>query len=168
MSLAARQMLVAFVAGLLFSIGLGVAGMTDPGKVLAFLDVLGGDWDPSPMFVMFGAIAIYAPAHRLLKARRAPLLDDRFHWPSMDTVDGKLLIGSVLFGIGWGLCCLCPGVAVVAVVGGSPVVVLFAAAMVTGMLTHWALVSRAHSVSSIERQTPPRNRSASTPASAAR
>lgn len=139
MTRAGRRGLVAFVAGLLFSIGLGIAGMTDPGKVLAFLDLFGGSWDPSLAFVMIGAIAIYAPAYLVLKKREAPRLDDRFHWPERVRVDGKLVLGSVLFGIGWGLCGLCPGPAVVATVTGSLPLVLFAVAMVLGMLAHRAL-----------------------------
>lgn len=139
MSLAARQMLVAFVAGLLFSIGLGVAGMTNPAKVLAFLDLFGGDWDPSLMLVMIAAILIYAPVYRLLKARGAPRLDDRFHLPAFKQVDGKLLLGSMLFGIGWGLSSLCPGTVLVLIVTGSPSVLMFAAAMLAGMLAHAAM-----------------------------
>jgi uncharacterized membrane protein YedE/YeeE len=140
MSRARRQMLTAFVAGLIFAIGLGISGMTNPNKVLAFLDLFGGSWDPSLMFVMVGAIAIYAPAYRLLKARGAPQLDEQFHLPAFKHVDRKLVLGSVLFGIGWGLNGLCPGPAVVAAITGSPPLVLSAAAMVVGMFAHRALM----------------------------
>jgi uncharacterized protein len=139
MTLARRQMLIGFVAGLLFTIGLGVAGMTNPAKVLAFLDMFGGDWDPSLMFVMAGAILVYAPVYQRMKTREAPKLDARFHWPPAKHVDRKLLLGSVLFGIGWGLSGLCPGPAVVGVVTGSLPLLLFAGAMVAGMLAHRAL-----------------------------
>lgn len=142
MTQAARRSLVAFVAGLLFAVGLGVAGMTDPRKVLAFLDVFHGDWDPSLAFVMVGAIAIYATAYRLLKTRAAPRFDSRFHWPPYASVDGKLILGSVLFGIGWGLSGLCPGPSVVAVVTGSPALLLSAGAMLAGMLAHRALMRK--------------------------
>jgi uncharacterized membrane protein YedE/YeeE len=149
-----RQMLVAFVAGLLFAIGLGVAGMANPDKVLAFLDLFGGEWDPSLMLVMVGAIAIYAPVYRLLNARGIPWLDDRIHLPEFTAVDGKLLIGSILFGIGWGLSGLCPGPTVVALVTGSPPLLMFAAAMLVGMLAHAAMTrSRpTEPISSLERE----------------
>jgi uncharacterized membrane protein YedE/YeeE len=103
MTLARRQMLVAFVSGLVFSIGLGIAGMTNPAKVLAFLDMFGGEWDPSLAFVMGGAMLAYVPAYRLLADRDAPKFADRFHWPSAKHIDAKLVIGSALFGIGWGI-----------------------------------------------------------------
>lgn len=139
MTLAQRQMLVAFVSGLLFAIGLGVAGMTNPAKVLAFLDMFGGNWDPSLMFVMGGAILVYAPVYQLLKGRDAPKFADRFHWPTSKDVDVKLVIGSALFGIGWGLGGLCPGPALVATATGAVPFLVFAAAMLAGMLAHWAL-----------------------------
>lgn len=139
MTLAQRQMLVAFVSGLLFAVGLGVAGMTNPAKVLAFLDMFGGSWDPSLMFVMGGAILVYAPVYQLLKGRDAPKFADRFHWPTSKDVDVKLVIGSALFGIGWGLGGLCPGPALVAVATGAVPFLVFAAAMLAGMLAHWAL-----------------------------
>ena len=139
MTRAARRLLVAFVAGLLFTVGLGVAGMTNPHKVLAFLDVFDDNWDPSLMFVMLGAIVVYAPAYQLLKKRSAPRLDDRFHWPTLEHVDAKLVLGSVLFGIGWGLSGLCPGPSVAVIITGSPPLLLSAAAMLAGMLAHRAL-----------------------------
>jgi uncharacterized membrane protein YedE/YeeE len=141
MTLARRQMLVAFVAGLLFAVGLGVAGMTNPAKVLAFLDMF-GDWDPSLMFVMGGAILVYAPVYRLLAGRDAPKFGDRFHWPTAKDVDLELVLGSAIFGIGWGLAGLCPGPALVAVATGAIPFVVFVAAMLVGMLAHWALTKK--------------------------
>jgi uncharacterized membrane protein YedE/YeeE len=142
MTPARRQMLVAFVAGLLFAIGLGIAGMTNPAKVLGFLDMFGGSWDPSLMFVMAGAILVYAPVYRLVKDREAPKFAERFHWPTREDVDRKLVLGSALFGIGWGLGGLCPGPAVVAVVTGAMPFLVFAAAMLVGILAHWALTKK--------------------------
>jgi uncharacterized membrane protein YedE/YeeE len=124
---------------LLFAVGLGIAGMTNPAKILAFLDMFGGSWDPSLMFVMAGAILVYAPAYQLLKGRDAPKFGDRFHWPTGKDIDRELAIGSVLFGIGWGLAGLCPGPAVVAVATGAVPFLVFAAAMLIGMLAHRAL-----------------------------
>jgi uncharacterized membrane protein YedE/YeeE len=142
MTLARRQMLVAFVAGLLFAVGLGIAGMTSPAKVLAFLDMFGGSWDPSLMFVMGGAILVYAPVYRLLKDRDAPKFAERFHWPTANDIDVKLVLGAALFGIGWGLSGLCPGPALVAVVTGAVPLLVFVAAMLAGMLAHWALTKK--------------------------
>lgn len=143
MSRARLRMLVAFAAGLLFTIGLGIAGMTNPNKVLAFLDMFGSNWDPSLMFVMLGAILVYAPVYRRVLGRSAPKLDDRFHWPTLEHIDRKLVLGSVLFGIGWGISGLCPGPTVVAAITGEPLLLLAAAAMVAGMLAHRALMKRA-------------------------
>jgi uncharacterized protein len=135
MNVALRQRLVAFGSGLVFALGLGIAGMTDPNKVLNFLDVF-GDWDPSLALVMLAAILVYAPVHQLIKGRDAPKFGDRFHWPTAKDVDAKLIVGAVLFGIGWGLVGYCPGPAVVAATVGSRPVLVFAAAMVAGMLVH--------------------------------
>ncbi|PRQ07824.1 DUF6691 family protein [Enhygromyxa salina] len=130
-----RSLLVALGCGLLFAVGLGVAGMTNPHKVLNFLDVF-GDWDPSLALVMLAAILVYAPAYQLSKRRAAPKLGARFHWPTSKDVDSKLIAGAVMFGVGWGLAGYCPGPAVVAATVGSGPVLVFAAAMVAGMFVH--------------------------------
>jgi uncharacterized protein len=124
--------LAAFVAGVLFALGLGVSGMTQPAKVLAFLDV-GGHWDPSLALVMLGAIGIHAPLVPLILGRRAPLLAPAFSLPPRRDVDGRLLGGAVVFGIGWGLAGLCPGPAITVLASGKPVVLGFVAAMLAGM-----------------------------------
>lgn len=132
MNAASKQKLVAFVAGLMFAVGLGIAGMTNPAKVLAFLDIF-GDWDPSLMFVMGGAILVYAPAHRLVLRRPTPLFDGGFHMPTRKDIDKRLILGAVMFGVGWGLAGLCPGPAVVATATATPELLAFAFAMVVGM-----------------------------------
>jgi uncharacterized protein len=132
---------VALVSGLLFAIGLGLAGMTNPHKVLNFLDVF-GDWDPSLALVMGGAILVYAPVYRRLKGEAAPKFGDRFHWPSKTDIDSKLVVGSVLFGIGWGIAGFCPGPAVVAASSGSGLVLAFFAAMLVGMLGQGLIARR--------------------------
>jgi uncharacterized membrane protein YedE/YeeE len=142
MTLARRQMLVAFVSGLVFTIGLGIAGMTNPAKVLAFLDMFGGEWDPSLAFVMGGAMLVYIPVYRLVKDRDAPKFGECFHWPTANDIDVKLVIGSALFGIGWGIGGLCPGPAIASVITGSPPLLVYAAAMVAGMLVHGVLTKR--------------------------
>ena len=138
-----RVKLVALVSGLVFALGLGISGMTNPNKVLAFLDVA-GDWDPSLALVMAGAIAVYHPAFRLLRGRDAPLLAGRFHWPTAKDVDLRLVLGSVMFGVGWGLAGFCPGPAIVALSSGDLAVFVFFLAMVAGMeLEHLSLDKRA-------------------------
>ena len=100
--------LMQFVVGLIFSAGLILAGMTDPAKVQNFLD-LAGQWDPSLMFVMMGAIAVTFIGYKLVLKRKAPIFGGKFHLPTRKDADSRLLIGSGLFGIGWGLAGLCPG-----------------------------------------------------------
>ena len=126
--------LLAFVAGLTFAIGLGVGGMTDPNKVLAFLDVTGG-WDPSLAFVMGGALVVTAIGYRLIFRRTAPLFDGGFRLPTRSALDARLIGGSAIFGIGWGIAGYCPGGALpVLGVGGTPVL-LFMASLIVGIYT---------------------------------
>ena len=124
--------LVSFLAGLVFAIGLGVGGMTQPAKVLAFLDVA-GRWDPSLALVMAGAIAVYAPVSHWALRRSAPLFASRFQVPARRDLDASLIGGAVLFGLGWGLAGYCPGPALVSLASGASGVVLFVAAMLAGM-----------------------------------
>ncbi len=136
-----RSHLVAFLSGLLFAVGLGVAGMTNPHKVLNFLDLF-GDWDPSLALVMGGAILVYASVYRRLKGKSAPRFADRFHLPTKKDVDTRLVVGSLLFGVGWGIAGFCPGPAIVAATGGSAPVLAFFAAMVVGMLAQGVFARR--------------------------
>jgi uncharacterized membrane protein YedE/YeeE len=133
--------LVAIGSGLLFALGLGIAGMTDPARVLAFLD-LAGDWNPNLALVMAAGIAVVLPIHRLLLGRKAPLFAQAFDWPSRSSIDRPLVIGAVLFGIGWGIAGYCPGPALVGLVGGQPGVLVFVAAMAAGMFAHRKLLAR--------------------------
>jgi uncharacterized protein len=130
--------LVAFLTGLLFALGLGISGMTQPAKVLGFLDVA-GRWDPSLAFVMAGAIGVYAALARLILRRRAPLVAPSFSLPVRRRVDARLLIGAAVFGIGWGLAGLCPGPAVTALASGKPIAVAFVGAMLIGTVLADAL-----------------------------
>lgn len=136
-----RSYVVALISGLLFAIGLGIAGMTNPHKVLNFLDVL-GDWDPSLALVMGGAILVYAPVYRRIRGEVAPRLADRFHWPTKQDIDAKLIIGSMLFGIGWGIAGFCPGPAIVAATSGQASTLAFFLAMVLGMLAQGMIAAR--------------------------
>jgi uncharacterized membrane protein YedE/YeeE len=128
-------LLAAFFSGITFALGLGIAGMTRPGKVLAFLDVTGA-WDPSLALVMVGAIATHALLLRPILARRTPLLVPRFAMPSRRDFDAPLVVGAALFGVGWGLAGFCPGPAVTSLVGGHREPLLFVAAMIAGMALH--------------------------------
>ena len=106
-----RAVLVAFVAGTLFGLGLTISRMIDPAKVLGFLDVT-GNWDPSLALVMVGALAVMATAYRIAGARAGPLLTGAFRIPTRRDVDSRLVTGAVIFGVGWGLVGFCPGPAV--------------------------------------------------------
>lgn len=127
-----KQSIAAFGAGLVFAIGLAVGGMTDPLKVISFLDFTGA-WDPSLAFVMGGAIAVYAPLFRVLSRRQAPVFDRTFHLPSRRDIDSRLVVGSTLFGIGWGLGGFCPGPALVSLMSFGKSALVFGAAMLAGM-----------------------------------
>lgn len=124
--------LFALLSGLLFGIGLIVSGMANPAKVLGFLD-LAGPWDPSLAFVMAGAIAIGALAFALAGRRATSLLGLPMRLPATTTVDRRLVGGSLLFGVGWGVAGFCPGPALVALGMGEAKAVVFVAAMLVGM-----------------------------------
>lgn len=116
----------------MFATGLVISGMSMPSKVLGFLDVTGA-WDPSLMFVMLGAIAVFCPSYRLIVRRTRPLFDDTMHLPTKTKLDARLLIGAAIFGIGWGLVGLCPGPALTAMGTGAPQALAFLLAMLSGM-----------------------------------
>jgi len=127
-----KAIAVAFAAGALFALGLVVSGMTEPAKVIGFLSVA-HHWDPSLAFVMGGGIAVYAAFVRLARARQAPVFDSRFHWPTVTAIDLRLVGGSVLFGIGWGLSGYCPGPALTSLPSGATGTIVFVVAMVVGI-----------------------------------
>lgn len=129
------QRLTAFLAGLLFGIGLLVAGMADPAKVLGFLD-LAGAWDPSLAFVMAGGIAVGLVAFTVARQRTRSLLGLPLQLPTARMVDAPLVLGSLTFGVGWGLAGICPGPGLVLLGAGTPQGVVFVAAMLTGMVLH--------------------------------
>jgi len=126
------NLVTAFVSGLLFGAGLILSGMSNPAKVLAFLDVA-GTWDPSLLFVMVGAILVAALAFRYARTRVRPLFGQRIHVPGAGRIDIPLVLGSVTFGVGWGLVGYCPGPALTALTVGGRSTLLFVAAMVAGM-----------------------------------
>lgn len=123
---------VAFSSGLLFGTGLIVGGMTKPTKVLGFLDVFGA-WDATLLFVMIGAIAVHSVAYAIVRRKRSPLLASAFRLPTRRDIDAELLLGAVVFGVGWGLAGYCPGPSVVSVASGRAGVVLFVITMSAGL-----------------------------------
>jgi uncharacterized membrane protein YedE/YeeE len=132
----------AFFCGWIFAIGLGVAGMTQPAKVIGFLDVA-GHWDPTLMFVMGGAVMLGLVSFPWVLKRRAPVFEDRFVLPEKTGFDACLLSGAALFGLGWGLSGYCPGPALVSVVTGHVSVIVFVIAMMAGLgLGQWLLAKR--------------------------
>ncbi|GMU06781.1 DUF6691 family protein [Corallococcus caeni] len=136
-----RSNISAFLSGLLFAIGLGVGGMTDPANVLGFLDVA-GDWDFRLMFVMGGAIAVHAALRPLIHKREEPLFAAKFPSFSASRLDSKLLVGAALFGVGWGLGGYCPGPALTALATGASRLLVFVPAMFAGMYLAQVLQAR--------------------------
>ncbi|RLK57587.1 hypothetical protein BCL79_1994 [Stenotrophomonas rhizophila] len=133
---------VAILAGALFGFGLSLSGMIDPARVLAFLDVGSGHWDPSLMFVLGGAVAMTVPGILLQRRLVRPALDSHFHLPERRAaIDPRLLLGAAIFGIGWGLAGFCPGPAIAGLGTGLLPIALFVAAMAGGMISHDRLVA---------------------------
>jgi uncharacterized membrane protein YedE/YeeE len=127
----------AFASGLVFGLGLILSGMSDPGKVIGFLDVT-GTWDPSLAFVMGGAILVGFFAFRLAGRRAQAFLGGAMQLPKRRDIDNRLVGGSLLFGIGWGLAGFCPGPALVSFASGVDKAAVFVAAMLGGMLVYTA------------------------------
>ena len=127
--------LVMAFAGVLFGVGLAISGMTQPSKVVGFLDVL-GRWDPSLAFVMGGALGVHLLLGRIIRKRTAPLYDDRFHLPAATGVNVSLVAGAAIFGVGWGMGGFCPGPAIVTAGTGATPALVFVAAMAVGMAVH--------------------------------
>lgn len=127
------SLVLASISGALFGAGLLVSGMTDPARIIGFLDPL-RSWDPRLAFVMGGAVGVYALAFRWIhRHREDPWFDVRFHLPTRQDIDPQLLAGAALFGIGWGLGGLCPGPGIVAAASGSVTGIAFVLAMLAGM-----------------------------------
>lgn len=137
----AASMVLAGVVGALFGIGLLLSGMTQPAKVIGFLNPT-HHWDPSLAFVMAGAAGVYAVLFRMIRARGRPWLDVRFHLPTRRDLDLPLILGAALFGVGWGLGGLCPGPALVGAASGNGAVIAFVAAMLAGMYLQHRAVKR--------------------------
>lgn len=126
------QLLAAFGCGLLFGAGLLISGMTQPDKVLGFLDIFGA-WDATLAFVMAGAVLVTSIGFALARRRGTSMLATKLQWPTRNDIDAPLLTGAALFGIGWGLVGLCPGPAIVNLASFSLPVIVFVVAMAVGM-----------------------------------
>jgi len=125
-----RRTLAALIAGVLFGFGLVLSRMIDPRRVQGFLDV--GDWDPTLLLVIIAAISTAGIGYRLTLRRRRPLLDEKFHLPQTTGIDARLVIGAILFGIGWGLAGYCPGPALTGAALGFTEPLIVFGAMVAG------------------------------------
>ena len=127
------QLFSSFCAGLLFGIGLVVANMTDPQKVLNFLNIT-GNWDASLALVMAAGLTVFSSGYFfLVKPRKAPLLNKQFFIPTRQAIDNKLITGAIFFGIGWGLTGICPGPAITNIVSGNAKIIVFILFMLNGM-----------------------------------
>lgn len=130
-----RRCIAAFLSGLVFGVGLIVSQMSNPAKVIGFLDIA-GYWDPSLALVMGGALVVFGAIYWWTRAHKTPLLAERFTAPTDSRIDRPLLAGSLMFGVGWGLSGFCPGPAVVSTTFGNPLVWIFVAAMLAGMFLY--------------------------------
>lgn len=127
------KLFVALLCGLLFGAGLAISQMVDPSKVINFLDIF-GNWDPSLAFVMMGGISVFALGYFcIVKKRSKPVLSEQFDLPSNNQIDKKLLLGAVIFGLGWGLAGICPAPAIANISGGDSKILVFIIMMLVGM-----------------------------------
>ncbi len=129
------QVITALAAGTVFGLGLAMSGMLDPARVRGFLDIFGA-WDPSLAFVLGGAVTVALAGMAVLKRLRRPAFDEAFHLPATSPVDRRLVLGSAIFGIGWGMAGFCPGPALASLSLGLAPVALFVIAMLAGMTLH--------------------------------
>lgn len=125
--------IVSLIAGTLFGFGLALSQMTDPAKVIGFLDI-SGNWDPTLALVLAGAVWVTLISFRFILRRDHPVFDTRFHLPTRHDIDVRLVGGAALFGIGWGLAGLCPGPGVAAIAQGAWQPLLFVVGLALGML----------------------------------
>lgn len=135
------RMISAFTVGLIFGLGIAVSGMINPAKVLNFFDIA-GHWDPSLIFVMGGALITTFIGYRLVLRRPAPLIEDRFQLPTNSTIDARLIGGSALFGLGWGIAGFCPGAALPALATGKLEVLSFVGALLAGIWVARRILAR--------------------------
>jgi uncharacterized protein len=128
-----KNWLAPFVVGFVFAVGLSISGMTQPQKVLGFLDIF-GQWDPGLMFVMIGAIGIHFILFKIIRKRTSPMLSPTWEIPAKNQITPALISGSFIFGIGWGMAGYCPGPAVTSLATFDSTPVLFVLSMIAGMI----------------------------------
>jgi hypothetical protein len=133
------QFVIALACGAIFGLGLSLSGMLDPARVRGFLNVC-GTWDPSLAFVLGGAVMVAFAGLAVQRRRLRPVFDEAFHLPAKTPIDTRLILGSAIFGIGWGMAGLCPGPALAALSLGLAPVMVFVVAMLAGMTIHDRLV----------------------------
>jgi len=133
-----RRNSIAFLSGALFAVGLAVSGMTQPARIVGFLD-FAGRWDPTLALVMGGALGVMIVAQRLTRRLSKPVFAGSFPLPSPITIDARLVGGAALFGVGWGIGGFCPGPAVVSLGAATPPAIVFTAAMAAGMVLFFVL-----------------------------
>lgn len=137
-----KQNISSFICGFWFACGLGISGMTQPQKVVGFLDLFGGDWDPSLIFVMAGAVLVYSIGYRWVIKKPAPLFSKEFLIPGNRQIDSSLILGSALFGMGWGIAGFCPGPALTSVSSLTYPSLVFVASMLAAMAFYeWVFTS---------------------------
>lgn len=128
-----KYSLTSLFIGFLFALGLGISGMTNPQNVISFLD-LSGKWNPSLIFVMIGAIVVHSISYRLIMKRSSPFFSKEFHVPQRRDIDRSLILGSFIFGLGWGLAGFCPAPAITALTTLHAEVFIFFISMLSGMM----------------------------------
>lgn len=145
------QLIISYLIGIIFGIGISISGMANPAKVINFFDIAGA-WDPSLAFVMGGALIVALLGYGFVLGRKHPLFANQFHLPTRKDIDLKLVGGSIVFGIGWGIAGFCPGGALPALGTGRIEVILFVAALAAGILTAKA-ITKIRAVYSTSRNT---------------
>lgn len=136
----ALRILTALAAGVLFGLGLAISGLLNPAKAKAFLDITGA-WDPSLIFVLGAGVVVAFVGYRIAFAINKPLFDDQLHLPTKTRIDRPLILGSAIFGVGWGLAGFCPGPEIAFLSLGLVPAVIFVVAMFIGMVTHDRLLA---------------------------
>lgn len=133
-----KNSLASLVVGFVFAIGLGLSGMTQPQKVIGFLDLF-GQWDPSLIFVMVGAIIVHFVTYKIIRKRSSPLLTTHWHVPTKNEITPALTTGAFIFGVGWALGGYCPGPAVTSLASFSKMPIIFVVSMIVGMFAFKAV-----------------------------
>lgn len=127
-----KNAIAALVVGFIFALGLGLSGMTQPQKVIGFLDLF-GQWDPSLIFVMIGAIIVHFITYKLIRKRRLPVFSTQWHVPTKNEITPALMMGAFIFGVGWALGGFCPGPAITSVASFQVTPIVFVVSMLVGM-----------------------------------